>query len=136
MPSPSWMESARFFPRSGRSISPTAAPGLALAKPGQITSDFRKTCQAPKRKIFRFIRNPNQDYIHFHPVPTRGALAIVTNVGRGCGGRESCDRRARLKRTAKTCGPDVAVLASMHLEATASQGATEAKEPFSGEITL
>jgi len=40
-----------------------------------------------------------------HPVPTRGALAIVTNVGRGCGGRESCDWRARLKRTAKTCGP-------------------------------
>ena len=61
---------------------------------------------------------------------------IVTIVGRGCGGRKSCDRRARLKRTAKTCGPDVAVLASMHLEATASQGATEAKEPFSGEITL
>ena len=71
-----------------------------------------------------------------HPVPTRGALAIVTNVGRGCGGRGSCDRRARLKRTAKTCGPDVAVLASTHLEATASQGATEAKEPFSGESTL
>jgi len=39
-------------------------------------------------------------------------------------------------RTAKTCGPDVAVLASTHLEATASQGATEAKEPFSGESTL
>jgi len=33
-----------------------------------------------------------------YPVPTRGALAIVTNVGRGrgCGGRGSCDRRARL----------------------------------------
>ena len=37
------------------------------------------------------------------------------------------------ERTAKACGPDVAVLASMHLEAIASQGATEAKEPFSGE---
>ena len=58
------------------------------------------------------------------------------DVGRGCGGRESCDRRARRTRTAKTCGPDAAVLASMHLEAIASQGATEAKEPFSGEITL
>jgi len=61
---------------------------------------------------------------------------VVTNVGRGCDGREGCDRRARLKRTAKTCGPDVAVLASMLLEATVSQGATEAKEPFSGESTL
>jgi hypothetical protein len=38
-----------------------------------------------------------------------------------------------LKRTAKSCGPDAAALASMHLEAIASQGATEAKEPFSGE---
>src|SRR6476619_7568985 len=54
-----------------------------------------------------------------HPVPTRGASAIVTNVGRGCGGRESCDSRARLKRTAKPCGSDAAGLASMHLEATA-----------------
>ena len=36
----------------------------------------------------------------------------------------------------KDVGPDVAVLASTHLEATASQGATEAKEPFSGESTL
>ena len=71
-----------------------------------------------------------------HPVPFRGALAIVTNEGRGCGGRESCDRRAWLKRTAKTCGPDAAVLASMHLEATASEGATEAKKPFSGESSL
>ena len=47
----------------------------------------------------------------------------------------ACDER-RQTRTAKTCGPDVAVLASTHLEATASQGATEAKEPFSGESTL
>ena len=42
----------------------------------------------------------------------------------------------RLKRTAKACGPDVAVLASIHPEATASRGATEAKQPFSGESTL
>src|SRR5882672_3465711 len=42
-------------------------------------------------------------------------------------------RRTQLERTAKSCGPDVAVLASMHMEATASWGATEAKEPFSGE---
>jgi len=52
----------------------------------------------------------------------RGALAIVTNVGTGCGGRGSVERerncragfpvsdlrmrrRTRLKRTAKPCGP-------------------------------
>ena len=60
---------------------------------------------------------------------------IVTNVGRVAVDAGSAERTAR-ERTAKTCGPDVAVLASTHLEATASQGATEAKEPFSGESTL
>ena len=60
---------------------------------------------------------------------------IVTIVGRGAVDAK-CARRKRMTRTAKTCGPDAAVLASMHLEATASKGATEAKEPFSGESTL
>src|SRR6476659_3683537 len=69
---------------------------------------------SPEIKYISLFQKCKPGYIHRHPVPTRGALAIVTNVGRGCGGRESCDRRARLKRTAKTCGPDVAVLASMH----------------------
>jgi len=73
--------------------------------------------------------------MYAYPVPTRGASAVVTNEGRVAVDVE-VTRRSWLKRTAKTCGPDVAVLASMHLEATASQGATEAKEPFSGESTL
>ena len=38
-------------------------------------------------KIFRFTLCPNHRYIPRHPVPLRGALAIVTNVGAGCGGR-------------------------------------------------
>ena len=49
---------------------------------------------------------------------------------------DGADNERRQTRTAKTCGPDVAVLASTHLAATASQGATEAKEPFTGESTL
>ena len=61
---------------------------------------------------------------------------VVTNVGRGAMDAKAATDETRLTRTAKACGPDVAVLASMHLEATASQGATEAKEPFSGESTL
>ena len=60
---------------------------------------------------------------------------IVTIVGRVAVDAEVPETRV-LKRTAKACGPDVAVLASTHLEAIASQGATEAKEPFSGESTL
>ena len=74
-------------------------------------------------------------YNSIHPVPLRGALAIVATRDGDAVDAEVPETRV-LKRTAKTCGPDVAVLASMHLEATASQGATEAKEPFSGESTL
>jgi hypothetical protein len=94
-----------------------------------------------KRKINQIknisvLQNHKSPLDNTHPVPARGAYHDRHDRGTGRGGRESCDRRARLKRTAKTCGPDVAVLASMHLEATASQGATEAKEPFSGESTI
>ena len=71
-----------------------------------------------------------------YPVPLRGALAIVTTRGGDAVDAKAAIDETRLTRTAKACGPDVAVLASMHLEATVSQGATEAKEPFSGESTL
>jgi hypothetical protein len=68
------------------------------------------------------------------PIPSHSeGVGHRRNEGRGCGGRGSCDRRSQLTRTAKACGPDVAVLASIHSEATVSRGATEAKEPFSGE---
>jgi hypothetical protein len=46
----------------------------------------------PHAKIFRFARTPNHPYNSCHPVPRRGALAIVTNVGAGCGGRGSVGR--------------------------------------------
>ena len=71
-----------------------------------------------------------------HPVPFRGALAIVTTRGGERWTRRAATDERSSKRTAKACGPDVAVLASMHPEATVSRGATEAKEPFSGESTL
>ena len=44
--------------------------------------------------------------------PAGGALANVTDVGTGCGGRVSAARRAALMRTAKSCGPDAPTLAS------------------------
>jgi len=49
-----------------------------------------------------------------------------------CGGREWRTRRRRRKRTAKSCGPDAAVLASSSREARLSR-ATVAKEPLTGE---
>ena len=59
---------------------------------------------------------------------------IVTNARWDAVDAE-CMRRRCTKRTAKACGRDVAVLASSS-RAAGCLGATEAKEPFSGEITL
>src|SRR5258705_8778317 len=49
-----------------------------------------------------------------------------------CDGREWRDRRTRLTRTAKSCGPDAAVLASSCARFIPC-AATVAKEPFTGE---
>ena len=81
------------------------------------------TCQADGVKIFLF---PDRQNSPLQIPPSRlerGALAIVTNVGAGCGGRGSVGRviaiagrfsvsddaacrRPALQRTAKLCGPD------------------------------
>jgi hypothetical protein len=67
--------------------------------------------QSPRAKINRFLLDPNQPYNLRYPVPQRGALAIVTNVGTGCGGRGSVGRgtwsqggvfRERSKRARRT----------------------------------
>jgi hypothetical protein len=55
-----------------------------------IQSDL--PCPALPSKTFPFPASPNQTYIRRRPVPIRGALAIVTNVGMGCGGRGSVGR--------------------------------------------
>ena len=54
-------------------------------------------------------------------------MAIVTDVGTGCGGCVSVARRATLMRTAKSCGPDAPTLASSLVESI--REATVAKEP-------
>jgi hypothetical protein len=64
----------------------------------QITCCFRRCASpVPFEKIFRFRRRANHRYRLAHPVPLRGALAIVTNVGAGCGGRGSVRRAAGLR---------------------------------------
>jgi hypothetical protein len=50
------------------------------------------TRPVPRAKINRFALAPNQHYNLRYPGPRRGALAIVTNVGAGCGGRGSVGR--------------------------------------------
>jgi hypothetical protein len=54
-------------------------------------------CPVPLAKIFRFARRANQTYKLRRPVLQRGALAIVTNVGAGCGGRGSVGCGTRLQ---------------------------------------
>jgi hypothetical protein len=53
----------------------------------QLQADL--PCPVSDAKIFRFAADPNHPYNSRHPVLRRGALAIVTNVGTGCGGRGS-----------------------------------------------
>jgi hypothetical protein len=57
---------------------------------GKALLIFGNYVKPQNKKYFAFPEMQTGLY-HRHPVPTRGALAIVTNVGRGCDGRESCD---------------------------------------------
>ena len=87
------------------------------------TGNLLTRVSSPFLKKSRFSADPNQ-FLEVSPSrPERGALAIVTNVGMGCGGRGSVgrvmksqgglrlvsDRRARRRtmksRTVKPCGP-------------------------------
>jgi hypothetical protein len=51
-------------------------------------------CPVPFTKRFRLTRRANQNYKPRRLVLKRGALAIVTNVGTGCGGRGSVGVRS------------------------------------------
>ena len=85
------------------------------------------------RKYSPFVLTPNQS-INAPSHPARGALAIVTNARWDAVDAMAATDERGLLRTAKSCGPDAAVLASSSREARFS-GATVAKEPFTGENT-
>ena len=63
----------------------------------------------------------------------RGASRSSRTLGAGCGGRECCERRARPTRTAKSCGPDAATLASSWRWCFASRWRRWQQSPFTGE---
>jgi hypothetical protein len=90
--------------------------------------------QYPARKYSAFVLTPNQ-FIDVPSRPARGALAIVTNARWDAVDAMAATDERGLLRTAKSCGPDAAVLASSSREASFS-GATVARKPFTGEITL
>jgi hypothetical protein len=51
---------------------------LQIQHDGQITSDFQKSCQAPKSKIFRWSWRANHWHHSRTPGPHEGRFAIVT----------------------------------------------------------
>src|SRR5438132_13392526 len=93
-----------------------------------------KTCRALLAKIFRLPRRANQLHNSARLTQLRGARDRHERAVR-CDGRGRRARRSRRMRTAKSCGPDAAVLASscggFFFCAT-----TVAKEPFTGESSL
>jgi hypothetical protein len=76
---------------------------------------------------FPFLFYRNRCYIRVVPPPHEGRFAIVTDVGGGMRWTPQCARRARLKRTAKPCGPGAATLASS--SSGMIRGVTGATEP-------
>ena len=86
-----------------------------------IISDFQKLSLTP---------DPNHLLIPRHPVPREGALAIVTDVGAGSGGRGCAFDEQRVRRTAKSCGPDApmaGVKSAMMLSHHAGDGDKQAR---------
>jgi hypothetical protein len=79
--------------------------------------DFAESCQAPKSKIFCFTEDPNQAHNPSRPEPIRGTLrGRHETLGLGCDGRcgVRCLHRTKApQRTAKSCGPGAATLASI-----------------------
>src|SRR5712671_1690038 len=61
----------------------------------QIISDFRKTCQAPKLKIFRFSRRAKQGISIAIPSRSEGRIMIATNVGRAAVDAGNADNERR-----------------------------------------
>jgi hypothetical protein len=63
----------------------------SVAPKRRFPEPFQRDLPCPDlvKKIFRLTRRANQSYKPRRLVPERGALAIVTNVGTGCGGRGS-----------------------------------------------
>jgi len=114
-----------------------SSPGSALALSGasfgrllllDLISDF------PKLSL---TLDPNQLRIPRHPVPREGALAIVTDVGAGSGGRRCAFDEQRMTRTAKSCGPDAPMAGVKFARSSRFLRATVTSKPgLAGESTI
>jgi hypothetical protein len=82
---------------------------------------------SPKRKNIPLHISVNQNYNHRRLIPEEGRWPSSPNVGMGCGGRGRrraflCARTKRCPRTAKSCGPGAAMLASSLWDISAGDG--------------
>ena len=71
---------------------------LGVARKQKVSQSFQADLPGPalREKRNRFAHDPNQSYNSRHPGPQEGRIAIVTNVGPGCDGRESAGRAMRI----------------------------------------
>jgi hypothetical protein len=77
------------------------------------------------------------DSLHINSIPSRSEGRWPSSQrGTGRGGRRCHERRAWLRRTAKSCGPDAPMLASSSWEVNACQERRWQESPFTGENSI
>jgi hypothetical protein len=87
-------------------------------------------CPAHLRKIILFSIDANQFIESPRPAPLEGRFAIVINAGRDAMDADGAIDERRLRRTAKSCGPDTPTLVSSWRKTiSAGDGGKRARSP-------
>jgi len=112
-----WWARPRFSQRAPNCFA-SRASAISIQECDKTTrrANQSKVCPALRAKIFRLTRRATQRYLLAPSHPIGGAGRDRHERAVRCGGRDMRGRRARMKRTAKSCGPDAAVLASSRRE--------------------
>ena len=79
---PALPDPAPISPPRGTNSGSVFGPMVPRLPDGQITSDLRNALSSPKIKNISLFQKLETGYIYRHPVPLRGASAVVTNEGR------------------------------------------------------
>ena len=89
-------------------------PLMAVARKRQFPQADQSDLGGPvlRAKIFRSRRRANQNYDSRHPVPPEGRRPSSRTLGQVAVDADAMTDEGGVKRTAKSCGPDAAVLAS------------------------
>src|SRR5205085_11513370 len=99
------------------------------------TSDCRNRVKIQNQKYFALPEAKSPAH-YAHPVPLRGVSADRHDEGRGCGGREVRKTVAHDAYGKSVWSRRRGAGVNASGGRSIPQGATEAKEPFSGESTL